>query len=189
VGQIRCLICLGEYPEAVTWGDRALERFPGSADLLACKGMALVLLGDGDQGREYLDGAVQLRAPSTWVWLARGESLLVMRQSLENARRCFLKATELAPQDWHLQLRIGMAYNRAHMFSRAREPLLTAVQGSGDNPLALFHLGVAVEGLGQVTPRPDGMSGRWRRHTIFRKPRRRWPGLAARVRSRSSGGA
>src|SRR4051812_5779366 len=43
VGQIRCLICMGEYPEAVIWCDRALERFSQSSDLLACKGLALVL--------------------------------------------------------------------------------------------------------------------------------------------------
>ena len=42
LGQLRCLIELGELPEAVTWSNRALEKFPKSASLLAgesrCRG-------------------------------------------------------------------------------------------------------------------------------------------------------
>src|SRR5688500_15074773 len=34
VGQIRCLIEMGEFPEAITWADRASERFPNNAGLL-----------------------------------------------------------------------------------------------------------------------------------------------------------
>jgi tetratricopeptide (TPR) repeat protein len=111
VGQIRCLICLGEYPEAVTWSDRSLERFPKSADLLACKGLALVKMGDIAEGIEYSDGAIQRRSPSVWVWLARGQSLLLGGQQPANAQRCFLKAQELAPGDWHCELQVAMAYN------------------------------------------------------------------------------
>ena len=37
------------------------------------------------------------------------------KTALANARRCFLKALELTPKDWHLKLRIGMAYNRAEL--------------------------------------------------------------------------
>src|SRR3954447_2385178 len=80
LGQVRCLICLAEYREAVTWSSRALERFPASADLLAGKGLALVLSGDVGEGISYLDGAVEKRSPSPWVWLARGEALLAASQ-------------------------------------------------------------------------------------------------------------
>src|SRR4051812_19991654 len=41
MGQVRCLICLGEHREAVLWSDRGLERFRESPDLLAGKGLAL----------------------------------------------------------------------------------------------------------------------------------------------------
>lgn len=148
LGQVRCLICLGEYREAVIWSDRALERFPLAADLLAGKGLALVLTGDTGEGLAYLDGAVELRSPSAWVWLARGEALLAAREPEANARRCFLKAMELAPRDWHLELRIGMAYNQASLPAAARPPLLAAVRVAGDNPLVLYHLARASEKTG-----------------------------------------
>jgi len=39
-GQLRCLIELGELQEAIIWSDRALERFPRSAHVLAARGVA-----------------------------------------------------------------------------------------------------------------------------------------------------
>ena len=149
VGQIRCLLCLGEFPEAVLWADRALERMRNAPELLACKGLALVLGGSVADGIAFLDGAVAMRSPSALVWLARGEALLAARQPEENAHRCFLKAREQAPDDWRLEVRIGMAYNRARCWARARSPLLSAQRHAPDNPLALYHLGLAQEHLGE----------------------------------------
>jgi tetratricopeptide (TPR) repeat protein len=162
LGQVRCLICLGEYPEAITWSDRALEKFFNSPDLLACKGLALTLAGMAVQGMEFLDGAVALRSPSSWVWLARGEGLLRTRQPAANASRCFLKAMETAPDDWRTEMRVGIAYNGARLFALARTPLLSALRrvesdrhqrpgsSTGGNCLLLYHLGVAHEGLGDT---------------------------------------
>lgn len=162
LGQARCLLCLGEYPEAVTWSIRALEKFFNSPDLLAARGLALVLGGQPVQGMEFLDGAVAMRSPSAWVWLARGEGLLGAHISEANAPRCFLKAVELSPQDWRMEMRVGMAYNGAHRYTSARAPLLSAqhrfekdrrpgAAGSGENCLLLYHLGVAHEGLGELS--------------------------------------
>ena len=151
IGQIRSLICLGEYPEAVTWSDRALEKFFKSPDLLACKGLALVRGGKPAQGVEYLDGAVELRAPSAWVWQARGESLLLTGREVVNAQRCFMKAQELNPQDWHLEMRIGMAYNAVRKYAPARAHLLTAARNAQSNPLLLYQLGLMHEGLGEFS--------------------------------------
>ncbi|HEU4754850.1 MAG TPA: hypothetical protein VFU47_17205, partial [Armatimonadota bacterium] len=64
-------------------------------------------------------------------------------------RRCFLKARELAPEDWRLDLRIGMAYNAAGMHAEARGPLLSAGRQAGKNPLVLYHLGWMHEGAGE----------------------------------------
>ena len=161
LGQARCLLCLGEYPEAATWSTRALEKFFNSPDLLAAKGLALVLGGQPTQGMEFLDGAVGLRSPSAWVWLARGEGLLGAHLSEANAARCFLKAVELAPDDWRLEMRVGIAYNSAHHYTWARAPLLSALRRfekgrrpggieSGGDCLLLYHLGVAHEGMGEM---------------------------------------
>src|SRR3569833_2929745 len=147
VGQIRCLIVTGDYGEAVTWSDRALERFANTPDLLATKGLALTHLGD-PSGPSYLDTAVTMRAPSAWVWLARGECLLV-RKSKDNAERCFLKALELSNDDWHTELRIGAAYNAAKLYANGRKQLLSAVKQAPENPLALYQLGLMHEGSGE----------------------------------------
>ena len=50
LGQVRSLICLGEHREAVLWSDRGLERFHDSPELLAAKGLALVLSGNARDG-------------------------------------------------------------------------------------------------------------------------------------------
>lgn len=152
VGQIRCLIGLGEYPEAVAWSDRALEKFPKSADLLACKGLALALIGDINEGAEYLDGALQMRSPSAWVWLARGRCYLLRPEMQDGAHRCFLKACETEPDGWQIELQIGMAYNTARMFARARTALMNALRKpvGDENPLILYHTGLALEGLGEL---------------------------------------
>src|SRR5438067_8619036 len=86
LGQVRALICLGEYREAILWSNRGLERFHDCPDLLAAKGLALVLSGDSREGIAFSDGAVETRAPSAWIWLARGESLLAAGQHEANAR-------------------------------------------------------------------------------------------------------
>ena len=150
IGQLRCLTCLGELPECLTWCDRAMERFPKSADVLACKGLALVLLGEKDQGMEFLDGAVEMRSPSSWVWLARGEGLLHTQGGASNAGRCFLKAAELSPQDWRVELRIGMALGRARKWAEARRYLLAALHRAPNNPLVLLHNGLMREALGEM---------------------------------------
>jgi tetratricopeptide (TPR) repeat protein len=153
-GQIRCLLFLGEFPEAVTWSTRALERFPKAPDLLALKGLALVYFGDGKQGLEFLDGAVQERSPDALVWLCRGEGLLLVddkmdRDSKANAFRCFLKAQELAPKDSDLFLRCGMALHRHGEAARARPILLETLNMAPHNPLVLYELGLCLEKLGE----------------------------------------
>ena len=149
VGQIRCLLALGEYREAVTWTDRALDRFANTPDLLACKGLALSRLGD-PEGMSFLDSAIALKSAGPWVWLARGESLLLHKTAEANANRCMLKALEMSGGDWRTELRIGIAYNTVGLNSKARGPLFSAVRSAPDNPLALYHLGVAYQALGEA---------------------------------------
>jgi tetratricopeptide (TPR) repeat protein len=146
VGQIRCLLGSYEYAEAATWCDRALERFANTPDLLACKGLALTYLGDST-GPKYLDLAIEMRTPSEWVWLARGQSLLTRKNGDTNAARCFLKALESSGGDWHTDLRIGIAYNTEHRYAQARSHLMQAAREAPQNPLCAYQLGVMHEGV------------------------------------------
>lgn len=150
VGQIRCLLCSYEYAEAATWSDRALERFANTPDLLACKGLALTYIGDST-GPKYLDLAIEMRTPSEWVWLARGQSLLTRKNGDTNAARCFLKALEASGGDWHTDLRIGIAYNTEHRYAQARPHLIQAAREAPQNPLAAFQLGIMHEGVSDMS--------------------------------------
>ncbi|MCW3059079.1 MAG: Tetratricopeptide repeat protein [Capsulimonas sp.] len=151
IGQVRSLICLEEFSEAVTWSDRALEKFFGSPDLLACKGMALVRSGRPARGMECLDEAIELRSPSCWVWHARGDGLLRTGQGAANAKRCFLKAQEIDPQEWRLEMRIGISYNEVRKFAEARPYLLAAARSAPGIPLLMLYLGTMHEGLGEIS--------------------------------------
>ena len=148
VGQIRCLLALKEYREAVTWSDRALDRFANTPDLLACKGLALAHLGD-PEGLAFIDSAVAMKSAGVWVWLARGECLLLHKTAEANAGRCFMKALELSAGDWRTELQIGIVYDNAGLAARARSPLLSVVRKSPDNRLALYHLGLVYQTLGE----------------------------------------
>jgi tetratricopeptide (TPR) repeat protein len=151
VGQVRCLLCLAECREALLWANRGLERCPDHPDLLAGKGLSMVLTGQVNEGMEFLDGAVEMKSPSAWVWLARGQALLHTKAASINARRCFLKAMEASPRDWRVELRTGSAYNEAGLYGEARPFLLSAVSAVPENPLVLTEAGRAHEGLGQMS--------------------------------------
>src|SRR5580693_10548602 len=70
-GQVRMLIELGEYREAKLWADKALERFPNEAELLAAKAVALGRSGDLQGGLSFSDAAIEERGDTPYVWLAR----------------------------------------------------------------------------------------------------------------------
>jgi tetratricopeptide (TPR) repeat protein len=97
-GQVRMLIELGEHREAKLWADKALERFPSDAELLAAKAVALARNGDLEAALVFSDAAVEERGDSTYIWLARGDVLLARKESL--ADYCLEKAVQMAPKNW-----------------------------------------------------------------------------------------
>jgi len=97
-GQVRMLIELGELKEARLWADKALERFPGDAELLSAKAVALGRSGDVEEALVLSDYAVEQKGDTAYVWLARGDVLLSRKES--RAQHCLDKALLLAPRDW-----------------------------------------------------------------------------------------
>jgi len=118
VGQVRCLLAMGENVEAELWADRGLSRFPNSADLLAAKGLALSRTRGPTAGMRYSDQALEAGGGTEFVWLARGEILLASK-SEEAAVRCFAKAIEAAGSDWHCHYSIGRLLQAADDPARA----------------------------------------------------------------------
>ena len=122
-GQVRMLIELGDYREAGVWVDKALELFHDHPDLLAAKAVALARAGNTDKALQLSDAAVQQPGNTPYVWLARGEVLLALRQA--NDEYCFSKAQASAgTRDWFLLLTIA----RVYYFYRQAAKALTYLQ-------------------------------------------------------------
>ena len=97
-GQVRALIELGEFAEASLWADKALEKFPEEAELLAAKAVSLARGGDAEGALAFSDASVTGRGDTPYVWLARGDVLLARQE--HRAEFCFEKALVLAAKDW-----------------------------------------------------------------------------------------
>ena len=100
-GQVRMLIELGEFHEARVWADKALERFPNDAELLAAKAVALGRTGDLQAALAFSDASIEERGDTPYIWLARGDVLMARQE--KRADYCFEKAQLLAPNDWFVQ--------------------------------------------------------------------------------------
>lgn len=146
LGQVNCLVEMGELDEARIWANKALERFPDDAELLSGKALALAKLGEGEGAMLLVDRAVAKKTPTPYVWLARGLVLLAVNPE-QHSRTCFLKAQEGAPNDGFVDLRIALGYLEQREFPRAKEFLLRAVERDSENPLGWYSFGSCCEGL------------------------------------------
>jgi len=105
-GQIRMLIELGNYKDALLWADKALEIFRDQPDLLATKAVAYARQGVSVKALQFSDAAMQQRGTTAYAWLARGEALQGSRQNADEY--CFSMAKALAgASDWFLLLTIA----------------------------------------------------------------------------------
>lgn len=145
-GQVQALMGLEELEEALLWSDKALGRFRDHPDLLSAKAVAHARQANHDTAMAYSDAALAGSPLSQYVWLARGECLLA--ELNRNAKYCFLKALEHAPQDWRGRFCIGEAYLRCDFPVDAARYLSAAAQISSDSPLVWVTLGRARERMG-----------------------------------------
>ena len=145
-GQVRMLIELGHYDEARVWADKALERFPREAELLAAKGVALGRSGDLQGALAFSDSAMEERGDTAYVWLARGDVLLARKES--RADYCFEKAVALAPRDW-LVAWLGARIRYFYMqFALAVKLLQQAVELNTAHFVVWLELGRCQQALG-----------------------------------------
>ena len=109
-GQVRSLIQLEEFPEAMTWAQKACNVLPASPQVKSCLAYALARSGLPDEGMEKSDEAFESESsePCPFLWLERGTCLMALeRQS--SALACFGKVRELRTDaDW--QQRIAQEY-------------------------------------------------------------------------------
>ena len=150
IGQVRMLIELDQYRDASQWADKALERFPRDAELLAAKAVALARGGDLQGALAFSDSAIEERSDAPYVWLARGDVLLARKES--RADYCFEKALLLAPRDWFvawLGARVRYYYQQ---FVLALKLLQQAVELNATHFLLWLELGRCQQALGLAGP-------------------------------------
>jgi tetratricopeptide (TPR) repeat protein len=185
-GQVRMLIELGEYEEALMWSDKALELYPEHPDLLAAKAVAACRTGDLEKALAYTDQALTQKGATPAVWLARAEVLL--ERGSATAKHCVSNAVanagNAAPA---VELAAGRTLLRAGHCGLALGHLSKAVGFTPGAALAWLELGRCQAALGLpeaamtlaqcLTLRPGWSPAR---DALDRFQRR---GLLARVRS------
>jgi tetratricopeptide (TPR) repeat protein len=149
-GQVRMLIELGEFREARLWADKAIERFPQEADLLAAKAVALGRDGDLDGALAFSDASIEGRGDTPYVWVARGDVLLARAES--RADYCFEKARLLAPGNWLIAWLSGRVRYYHGQFALALKLLQQALEWNAGHFLLWLELGQCQRKLGLIGP-------------------------------------
>ncbi|HDS09900.1 MAG TPA: hypothetical protein ENN73_06710 [Firmicutes bacterium] len=134
------LVQLNELKEAKTWINKALEKFPESIDLISLKGLVMVLSGDFDLGRAYLDNALEKKGDHKYTWLYRGYLLLFERPILnfKHAQMCFSKAQEKGSKDWFFLCNLALAYIENNYPDYAFEIINKAKKLKGVSPYIYY---------------------------------------------------
>jgi tetratricopeptide (TPR) repeat protein len=166
-GQVRMLVELGEFREAKLWADKALERFPRHAELLASKAVALGRLGDLGGALAFSDASIEERGDTPYIWLARGDVLLACRE--KRAGYCFEKASMLAPASWLCQWLASRIHHFHEQFSLALKFAQQALQFDATRCSVWLQLGCCQAALGLTVAA----------HNSFEQARQLNPGCAA----------
>lgn len=147
-GQLRCLIELGELPEALTWSNRALEKFPKSASILSARAVAEARSGRFGAAIGYSDSAFSSQGVGAYSWIARGEVLLLTSEV--NSKACFAKAIEISSSEWSIRFWIARAYIIRKCYHQALEHLNQAVKLDSGRFTCWYWIGKCSEALGQI---------------------------------------
>lgn len=146
VGQVQMLVELAEYHEARLWGDKALELFKNSGDLLAAKSRACLRQGDSPAATACSDSSISSPGSSPLRWQARGEVML--SRNPDRARDCFERSLTEPQAEWFDRVVIA----RIYLFHRRPAPALEFARAGVDllpsHPYGWLVLGRAQEALG-----------------------------------------
>jgi len=146
-GQIRMLIELGEYPEALVWADKAMESFPEHPELLASKGVACLRDAKNAKARAFSDNSISKDNAGPRVWLGRAEVLLQGKSRI--AENCLSKAIAMSGENADLvRLEAGRILVRYKKYSAAIEHLQQGVSLFPKSALAWYELGNCQAKLG-----------------------------------------
>lgn len=138
LGQVLCLIALGQFNEAIVWSDKALEFCPDHPEIIAAKALALNRLGLKEEALSFSDKAIKTSKISWLVWAARADILLDENENAANY--CFYKAQEFAKENWFFYMMMGISFLSAKEISKATYYFNKAVDLKKDNAILYYHL-------------------------------------------------
>lgn len=146
-GQIRMLIELREYPEALIWADKAMDLFPENAELLAYKAVACLRDEKVNKAMAFSDNAVSKDNIGPRVWLSRGEVLI--RRKSRVAEDCISKAVSIAGESADIvRLEAGRLLRKYGKYVSAEDYLKDAVRDFPKSALAWYELGCCQAKMG-----------------------------------------
>ena len=147
VSQVQMLVMLSEYPQAITWSQKALEMFPNQGDLLATQSQANCRIGDFKSATALSDAALKQRGETAYQWQTRGELMIASRQ--KNDRHCFDRA-QILSNDFLVPLETGLIYMHHRAFVKAQQRIRVAIDKQPDCYFAWFKLGQCQEESGMA---------------------------------------
>jgi tetratricopeptide (TPR) repeat protein len=156
IAQIRMLIELGQLRDANTWADKSLESFPNEPELLAAKAVALARNGDTNGALAFSDASVEEHANSPYVWLARGDVLLALKES--RADYCVEKALQLAPGDWSVLWLAARVRSYHEQFAGALQLAQRAIARDAGRVVLWLEQGHCQESLGLMDAAQDSFA-------------------------------
>lgn len=146
-GQVRMLIELQEYKEAIVWSDKAMELFPEHPEFLSYKAIASFRDARFDKAMAFSDNALAKDNPGPWVWLARME--LLTKKNRRIAESCIPKAIACAGREAPLiRLEAGRILMRYKLYVMAMDFLSVAARDFPKSALAWLELGRCQRKLG-----------------------------------------
>jgi tetratricopeptide (TPR) repeat protein len=152
VGQIRILVDLGRFDDAIYWADKASDSVEKDTMIIFAKALALARTGNIDGAKTLINVPVG-KNEDEMLWLLRGEVLIRVRinflQRILTPHKgigrlgaffCFVKALSPDQHDPFINQRIGLAYMLAGHHNRAFEHLNLSLKFAPDNPLTMYGL-------------------------------------------------
>jgi tetratricopeptide (TPR) repeat protein len=144
VGQVFALLRKKQDGEAMTWVNRALDRFPDEPSLLSTRGLVQAYKGMAQRGIGSSDYALSMGSTRD-AWLARGEILLTAGN--RHAIDCFVKALEFDPDGPKTLAHIGLTLLDHKKYAAAYEYLTQATEKNPKNDWLWTRLGHCAERL------------------------------------------
>lgn len=148
IGQVLCLINMGEFDEAIVWDDKACEVIGTNADLIALKAMAIGRKGEIERALGYSEQAIKKGSTSPLPWLSRGD--IIIAKDSKKAEFCFNKALECDNKNPLVYIHIAISFLSVNEPASALKYLKNALELCPKSPFINFLIGKSYQTMGRI---------------------------------------